>query len=739
MAQGDEDSLDRIPFGSDENMVPNLQVFPCIRRKNLPHQSHPIIQKNPSTVPERTFSARISAQSPRGLSPGQIATESRGSRDRFGGIHDALWVLGGLLFVIWGLRAFNRISPEETSSVLDWSLLGSAIVCSILPLISLSVRWITSDRPSSKDVCFTRNESMRETYVSIETRFKFICAGLPIGVFKLNEQGEVTYANEQWQKILGIGPEDSPLETWTSVILPESVEEFRRKIRESLQHLESLTSVVRIYSTDTHPRWIQLRLNPVVADVGIRFVGTVEDVSDQVQSQEELRRYAEDLNFANEMKVRSSEHLEQLVEELATAKALAEQSTRSKSEFLANMSHEIRTPMTAILGYTDLLIEDHGLPGDALDALRIVQRNGRYLLEIINDILDLSKIEAGKLPLEHIRFSPVQIVEEVLSLMQVRAEPKGLPLQVEYGSSLPETLVSDPTRIRQILINLFSNSIKFTSRGSVKVITSFFPAENSEPSRLQFNVVDTGVGMSPEIVAKLFQPFTQADSSTTRKYGGTGLGLTITKRLANMLGGDIRVHSESGSGSDFQVTIAVECPADVRLIDPRKHSRTKEKDTERSLPESQAAVASAIAGCRILLAEDGLDNQRLIRFLLEKSGADVEVVENGELATEAALSAMAHSQPFDVILMDMQMPILDGYQATARLREQGYALPIIALTAHAMSGDREKCLTAGCSEFATKPIDRKRLIGVISEQWSRTKSTVKNEDAGRFGSLPGGN
>lgn len=739
MAQGDEDSLDRIPFGSDENMVPNLQVFPCIRRKNLPHRSHPIIQKNPPTVPERTFSARISAQNPRGLSPGQIATEARRSRDRFGGIHDALCVLGGLLFVIWGLRAFNRISPEETSSVLDWSLLGSAIVCSILPLISLSVRWITSDRPSSKDVYFTRNESMRETYVSIETRFKFICAGLPIGVFKLNEQGEVTYANEQWQKILGIGPEDSPLETWTSVILPESVDEFRRKIRESLQHLESLTSVVRIYSTDTHPRWIQLRLNPVVADVGIRFVGTVEDVSDQVQSQEELRRYAEDLNFANEMKVRSSEHLEQLVEELATAKALAEQSTRSKSEFLANMSHEIRTPMTAILGYTDLLIEDHGLPGDALDALRIVQRNGRYLLEIINDILDLSKIEAGKLPLEHIRFSPVQIVEEILSLMQVRAEPKGLPLQVEYGSSLPETLVSDPTRIRQILINLFSNSIKFTSRGSVKVITSFFPAENSEPSRLQFNVVDTGVGMSPEIVSKLFQPFTQADSSTTRKYGGTGLGLTITKRLANMLGGDIRVHSEPGSGSDFQVTIAVECPADVRLIDPRKHLSTKEKDTERSLPESQAAVASAIAGCRILLAEDGLDNQRLIRFLLEKSGADVEVVENGELATEAALSAMARSQPFDVILMDMQMPILDGYQATARLREQGYALPIIALTAHAMSGDREKCLTAGCSEFATKPIDRKRLIGVIGEQWSRTKSTVKNEDAGRFGSLPGGN
>jgi Amt family ammonium transporter len=238
---------------------------------------------------------------------------------------------------------------------------------------------------------------------------------------------------------------------------------------------------------------------------------------------------------------------------------------------------------------------------------------------------------------------------------------------------------------------------------------------------LQLNVIDTGLGMSQEVVTKLFQPFTQADTSTTRKFGGTGLGLTITKRLANMLGGEITVTSQPGLGSNFQVMIAVESVADAKMLKPG--ASTEPKLIEAKGGQSTSAV-TMIEGCRILLAEDGVDNQRLISFVLKKSGADVTIVENGQLAVDAALEALTAGSPYDVILMDMQMPVLDGYRAASKLREQGYVRPIIALTAHAMSGDRDKCLKAGCSEFATKPIDRKKLIGVILEQWRNTPAAI---------------
>jgi PAS domain S-box-containing protein len=400
------------------------------------------------------------------------------------------------------------------------------------------------------------------------------------------------------------------------------------------------------------------------------------------------------------------------VTDLVEARQAAEAAAHAKSAFLANMSHEIRTPMTAILGFTDILLARGRLAHislESLEAAKTIKRNGEYLLGIINDILDLSKIEAGKMTVEQIPCSPCRIVAEVVSLARVRAEAKGLPFSLEYDGVIPETIQSDPTRLRQILINLVNNAIKFTEVGSVRLVARF--VDDRSGPRMQFNVVDTGLGMTEEQVAELFQPFSQADASTTRRFGGTGLGLSISKRLTEMLGGDISVvKTQPGVGTHMRVTVATGPLDGVRMIaDPL--SATVVASTASK--ETPCAAQAALSGCRILLAEDGPDNQRLIAHVLKSTGAFVAVVENGQLAADAALAACQEGKPFDVILMDMQMPVMDGYEATRLLRQKGYDRPIIALTAHAMSGDRGKCLEAGCDDYASKPIDRSKLIETI--------------------------
>jgi signal transduction histidine kinase len=380
---------------------------------------------------------------------------------------------------------------------------------------------------------------------------------------------------------------------------------------------------------------------------------------------------------------------------------------RAKSEFLANMSHEIRTPMTAILGFAEVVLENVSDPQN-VNGLKTIQRNGEYLLKIINDILDLSKIEAGKLVSEQIECSPGQVLADVASLMRVRASAAGLTLEVEYDGPMPEHIQSDPTRLRQILINLIGNAIKFTEVGKVRVLVRLLDVDSDRP-QMQFDVIDTGIGLTAEQIDKLFETFVQADASTTRKFGGTGLGLTISKRLAEMLGGSIQVRSTPGEGSTFSLAILTGPLAGVTMVD-------KMTGSEASIGQvANPAIADAPLECRILLAEDGPDNQRLISFFLKKAGADVTVAENGRIALELALAAHDEGTPSDVILMDMQMPVLDGYSATAELRDAGYRGPVIALTAHAMSGDKDKCIIAGCDDYATKLIDRKKLIAMVAQ------------------------
>ena len=403
-------------------------------------------------------------------------------------------------------------------------------------------------------------------------------------------------------------------------------------------------------------------------------------------------------------RVRHLAHQREMTRELEDAWRKANEATKSKSEFLANMSHEIRTPMTAILGYADVLLENMRVPSD-IHAANTIKRNGEYLIRIINDILDLAKIEAGKLDVDQAVCSPGQILADVVSLMRVRSCEKQLSLDIEYEEPIPRTARVDPFRLKQILLNLTGNAIKFTDSGSVKLVARFDAFTENPVFRV--SVVDTGCGIDSRRINDLFRPFSQADNSSARRFGGTGLGLAICQRLAELMGGKIEVESEIGVGSRFTLVLPVEVSESGGLI----HAPNEVPGLGGGAPP--VSPLDAIHG-RILLAEDGLDNQRLIAFLLRKAGADVTVVENGQLALEHALAATLNNAEFDAILMDMQMPVMDGYIATRKLRENGYAGPIIALTAHAMSSDRQKCLDAGCDDYATKPIDRQQLVRLVA-------------------------
>ncbi|NND95930.1 MAG: response regulator [Pirellulaceae bacterium] len=382
-----------------------------------------------------------------------------------------------------------------------------------------------------------------------------------------------------------------------------------------------------------------------------------------------------------------------------------QQANLAKTEFIANMSHEIRTPMTAVLGYADLLLAREN-ESEKIKFLQTIQRNGQFLLEIINDILDLSKIESGKMEVFREDCDVAEVVTDVHSMMLGRAEAKKLRFEVRFDGKLPRTIQSDAKRLRQVLVNLLGNAIKFTESGSIQLIVR--EVTNESDSRIEFVVNDTGIGIDQEQSTRLFQPFDQGDASVTRKYGGTGLGLAISQRIAGLLGGGISFVSRVGQGSQFKFVVAAGDITDVERIDPSERTDTPSVDPPATQESGQQL------DCKVLVVDDRRDVRFLAGHILRNHGATVEFCEDGLEACEFIESAMDSGQLPDLILLDMQMPRLDGYQAAARLRKLGFQNPIVALTADAMHGDMTRCIQSGCDDYLSKPIDTSELLQTVA-------------------------
>ncbi|RYZ73696.1 MAG: response regulator, partial [Proteobacteria bacterium] len=392
--------------------------------------------------------------------------------------------------------------------------------------------------------------------------------------------------------------------------------------------------------------------------------------------------------------------------ELIRAKEEAERANHLKSAFLANMSHEIRTPLGAMIGFADLL-KDPGInAAEKANYIDILHKNGEQLSHVINDILDLSKVETGHINFEYLKINPAQIAHEVVSLLAVVAKDKGLALTLEDDGKAPAYLVADPTRTRQVLTNLVGNALKFTKVGTIKIKLSGFEGRNGEKC-CAFEVVDTGVGIHEDAVERLFKVFSQADNSMTRKYGGTGLGLALSRSLARAMGGDVKLlRSSPDLGSSFLFTVE---SRDARLGLDELGESTKSKAVEAA-----PLTSDFLNGIRILLVEDSPDNQQLIWRYLSKYGARVEIADNG---LDGYNKAMASDH--DIVLMDLQMPVMDGYTATGKLRSRGYNRPIIALTAHAMADVRKKCQDVGCNDHLPKPINPGELVRAVAKHVGR--------------------
>lgn len=482
------------------------------------------------------------------------------------------------------------------------------------------------------------------------------------------------------------GGPDSQLE----LVLADSVDE------ETDHHLPIARKAARGKPVFPHHESDRLCAIPVVLNQDLLGVISLE-LEDRLSCTQDFQRFV--LTFADQC-AHAFERT-RLYEMERVARRDAEAANQAKSRFLASMSHEIRTPLGAVIGFAELLTEETISGEEQRDCIQRIVRNGHLLAEMINDILDLSKIESEKLEVEHIDFEVIPLVQEVISLLELKAQEKNLRLVLAAAGHVPRVVHSDPTRLQQILINLLSNAIKFTDRGRIEIRMASVHSEDGQ-SQLGFTIADTGMGIPEAQQARIFEPFLQADSSTTRRFGGTGLGLAVSRGLAQALGGDLRlVKSVVGEGSSFSFTIDVGSAAHEATASQLLHSPLK------------TLAPQELMGLRILVVDDNPDNRTYIGSFLSSAGAQIETAANGVQAVE-----LATGRDYDIVLMDIQMPELDGIGAMRHLKSQDYRKPVLALTAHAMTGDREISLNAGFHDHLVKPIDRAGLIQTVRKYTS---------------------
>ena len=535
-----------------------------------------------------------------------------------------------------------------------------------------AVRWIDAQGSVSADQFFgttiditDRKELESDTLAMVET--------IPQLAWMGDSTGHLFWYNQRWQDFTGADQAQMKILGWEPFHHPDHFDRAAKKWSDHLAMGKPWEDVFPLRGKNGEYRTFLSRAEPIRDLQGniTRWFGTNTDITDALQAEKDLKR----------------------------AKEEAENANQAKSAFLANMSHEIRTPLGAIMGFSDLARQP-GTPLDEVkDYLSVVERNSTQVLRIIDDILDLAKVEAGRVELENIDFSLLEFLADFSSLMGFRARENGIQFLLKADSDLPDPILADPTRLRQILTNAVGNAIKFTAKGSVTLHVSV------SGHRLKFRIVDTGRGISTDQRQNLFQAFVQADVSTTRKFGGTGLGLVLTKRLCQLMGGDyVLEQSELGRGSTFTATMNIDWPATVQTV-------AQSSVSFRTRTTHHAAMTKrGLDGVSVLLVEDSLDNQQLVTLILGRQGATIDVASDGAAGVEKAFE-----RHYDVVLMDIQMPVMDGHEAMQTLRARGYARPVVALTAHAMKEEMERAQRSGFTSFLTKPIQREALISLVGD------------------------
>lgn len=524
-----------------------------------------------------------------------------------------------------------------------------------------------------------------------EARFRMLAESAPMLVWIADPEVSIQYVNPQWTQYTGLTLEQSLGDGWLKTIHPDDRTRVLEAWRAAVNAQQAYQAEHRILGADGTYRWHLSRavLGKDDANGTLRWTGTSTDIDEQKRWEAEL----------------------------TAAKQKAEAANQAKSAFLANMSHEIRTPVGIIIGYTDLLLEMSDEDEEQSSWLKTMKRNSEVLLDLINELLDLSKIEAGQLAIEKINVNLTDFVKDASNLMVFKAQEKGLQFRVCCEHALPKTIRTDPTRLRQIFLNVVGNAIKFTERGEVVVVVRLARGiQTGQSLQVEFEVQDTGIGLSADQHERIWEPFVQVDASTTRKYGGTGLGLALSLRLARALGGDLQLaQSSPGKGSVFIFRIDSGVSwEELQDIQPEKSDAVLPMSSHCRIESKEIPIGmetKSLSGSRVLVVEDTPDNQVLIRKYLEVEGAKVDLASDGSEGIKSA-----ETGGYDVVLMDIHMPgDVDGYAATERLRRLNFKKPIIALTAHTQKGDMEKARQSGFDEYLVKPIDRDLLIQTVSK------------------------